>query len=591
MSLIILKNNNQQPANAFSNNFTNTLTIPSNSEIALHSMSLNRLPRYAVNDYVFYVYHGPKLDSDSDVMDGGSETVQEAIRIKLINGAYTIDELTQHIEDMLKLHDIHPNFQQKWVVSKQMSSDGSTFEGIKLVCDQLAPVADAAAAVVPPAMISVNRNGPDVVYNTSNGKITRQTSDPLEQVYARTTYPMNLNRGEIIYDFEYAVDLTSIDHNNAFGIGRDYQPPKYGSSGDFMDIWVTIADGVNVGNKAGDVLVSQYIWSNSDWDEDEVFYYKDSTYGPDPDSAFKLLNEPLNLVNLPPGFTGKTYNAIKFKFLNEQISIFIGDKSTDTWDRLAGKHFLKPVAFSNCACYPKAYIPESGGYLSLTADLVTNYNSFDQHATIGDMPWVSVDRDLNQHIISSDNKITYVRDSSSYAFNSRGLSASTPGEQQHIPYNCVLISGYVDSILYYMVDDANMSKLLGFASIDEQVVVKAATTSKCSFVPTDISSPGNYSLKGDAITFVRCKSLTQRSLNGDTASISSIICDVPRYIASASYGRLFYAPPEKTYLKLNNEAPITLSRLEIEVVNSNEILVPDLTDETCVIVHIRNSNN
>ena len=119
------------------------------------------------------------------------------------------------------------SFQQKWVVSKQMSSDGNTFEGIKLVCDQLPPVADAAAAVVPPAMISVNRNGPDVVYNTSNGKVTRQTSDPLEQVYARTTYPMNLNRGEIIYDFEYAVDLTSIDHNNAFGIGRDYQPQKY----------------------------------------------------------------------------------------------------------------------------------------------------------------------------------------------------------------------------------------------------------------------------------------------------------------------------------------------------------------------------
>ena len=27
---------------------------------------------------------------------------------------------------------------------------------------------------------------------------------------------------------------------------------------------------------------------------------------------------------------------------------------------------------------------------------------------------------------------------------------------------------------------------------------------------------------------------------------------------------------------------MTLSRLEIEVVNSNEILVPDLADETCV---------
>ena len=43
MSFVILKNNNQQPANSFSNQFTDTLTIPRNSEVALHSMSLNRL--------------------------------------------------------------------------------------------------------------------------------------------------------------------------------------------------------------------------------------------------------------------------------------------------------------------------------------------------------------------------------------------------------------------------------------------------------------------------------------------------------------------------------------------------------------------
>ena len=45
--------------------------------------------------------------------------------------------------------------------------------------------------------------------------------------------------------------------------------------------------------------MSQYVWNNSAWDEDEVLYYKDPTYGPDPDSAFRLSGEPLNLVNLP----------------------------------------------------------------------------------------------------------------------------------------------------------------------------------------------------------------------------------------------------------------------------------------------------
>ena len=42
MSFVILKNNNQQPANSFSNQFTDTLTIPRNSEVALHSISLKK---------------------------------------------------------------------------------------------------------------------------------------------------------------------------------------------------------------------------------------------------------------------------------------------------------------------------------------------------------------------------------------------------------------------------------------------------------------------------------------------------------------------------------------------------------------------
>ena len=66
MSLIILKNTDSQPPNKFGNDFVNTITIKKNSEVALHSISFNRVDGYSVNDYFFYIYHGPELDTDSE---------------------------------------------------------------------------------------------------------------------------------------------------------------------------------------------------------------------------------------------------------------------------------------------------------------------------------------------------------------------------------------------------------------------------------------------------------------------------------------------------------------------------------------------
>ena len=91
----------------------------------------------------------------------------------------------------------------------------------------------------------------------------------------------------------------------------------------------------------------------------------------------------------------------------------------------------------------------------------------------------------------------------------------------------------------------------------------------------------------DDLTFVRCPTLTHSSMNGQTKGPSSILCDVPHYIQTAKSGWVFYAPAEKTYLKLNNKDKITLNRLRIEVVNSDELLVQDLQRQTTVMLHIK----
>jgi hypothetical protein len=152
----------------------------------------------------------------------------------------------------------------------------------------------------------------------------------------------------------------------------------------------------------------------------------------------------------------------------------------------------------------------------------------------------------------------------------------------------VLISGFVDAYEFYETSQgANMNKIMGYESIHVESVVSAATSAKCTFTPTDTISPKLGIVKGEDITFVRLNNLGQMSHNGAMKGVSKIICDVPRYLPTSTSGRMWYAPPEKTYLSLGNSADITLSRLDVELVNANELLVGDLTDDTVVVLHVR----
>ena len=53
MSLIVLRNDVTQAPNSFQNNFTNTFEVEPNSEIALHSIALNRAPKYDISNRYF----------------------------------------------------------------------------------------------------------------------------------------------------------------------------------------------------------------------------------------------------------------------------------------------------------------------------------------------------------------------------------------------------------------------------------------------------------------------------------------------------------------------------------------------------------
>eukprot|EP01051_Picozoa_sp_SAG22_P012333 SAG22_NODE_1272_length_4923_cov_3.681385_3_plen_585_part_00 len=581
MSFFILRNRDNQPANSFSCDFQNSFTIPANSEVALHSMALNREDKFDLSDAKLYVYHGPEINADGTSKDGGANRLSFTMEIELTDGAYTPAELAAHVQGRLRQQDFHPNYQQLWTCTATLS--GTTYTGLQFECGQVAPATGESAAAKPAAMVNTSTEDPaSFTYDTSTGEVAH-TGEFHEDLWVRTQKPMNLNGGEYVVDFSDLYELSNdgdISLANAVGISRNYlvDDMEY-YKGDFYDTYVVIDDGSN-GTK-GDVNVY-----NKLIDPEQLEYEERDTkyWTADPDSDFSDLTGPMNLITLPSSHNTTNYNAFKFKFENEQVSIYLG-KSTDStsWELLT-KTTNKPVSHANVAVYPKVYIPHGKSCTFVHQDAITDYYS--QYADIQD---VDVDNVAGGHFkfmaFQADQAVTAALSEAGKWTAARGVKSPAMG-QHYLDYDCGMVL-LPSPDIYFNLDDADVGEQFGY--VDANVfatVTEAAASAKSTFTPGSTA----VTTVGDDLTFVRCSTLTQRSLNGETKSVSRIICDVPRYIQSAQYGRLFYTPPEKTYLKLHNKEPITLNQLSIEVVNANERLVSDLSGETTVMLHIKSCN-
>eukprot|EP01047_Picozoa_sp_COSAG01_P063981 COSAG01_NODE_8387_length_2804_cov_118.059519_2_plen_584_part_00 len=579
MSLICLTNTNSQPSNSFQNDFTNTFEIESNSEVALHSIAFNRMPLYDISQKFFYVYHGVPVEEDT--YGGDLKNIfSSPSEIRLSDGGYTSAQLVEEVERALKANDRHPNYQSKWTATAKVGGDNSDqFQGITIECDQLAPPAKTdeghIKTITPPSGI-VGLSEFDlahVVYDEEDGTIDRKDGDEMLEVFCRTLHPMNLNDGEFIVNFSEYLDpeSSSIPFDNQIGYGRDYNLDDTLIDDTFLDVYVSIDDGHGGdGFKAGDIHVYQMEQDDDNgYKINDVVYYSDgSVVIPDPDSAYRLLEEPMNILNPPEGHQDIEYDSFRFVFDNEAVTIYLGNSEQQEWEVLA-KTSIKATSFATCAVYPKMKLTSESVIQILHQDEVASYTT-PELTDYTRSKIIDADRMNDNHSVGCKTIV------------------SGPSEQAHLDYHNVIISGHVDITTYYGAPFANMSRIFGYKDMVVQTVVKAEDSAKSTFQPTLVDIPQFVANTGQSITFVRLSSLTQKSLNGMTKSLSSIICDVPRYLLNGqTYGRLYYAPPEKTYLKLHNEEKFNINRLSLELTNVNELLVNDLVGQTTVLLHIR----
>lgn len=136
------------------------------------------------------------------------------------------------------------------------------------------------------------------------------------------------------------------------------------------------------------------------------------------------------------------------------------------------------------------------------------------------------------------------------------------------------------------LNNANMGRIMGFSTFS-QITQSDYGSVTASGIEIDSINAGVFAVSS---AFVRINDLPIQSFNGAKQSRSNIVYHIPRFTNDGTqFGELYFAVPEKTYIKMNNTDKITLNQMKVDIIDRNERIVEDLQGGTIVVVHIRPS--
>ena len=454
MSFVILRNRDNQPPNAFDNEFQNTITIPANSEVALHSMALNKQDKFVLNNARLYVYHGPTVGADTFAADNSVAPVRRPVQIELMNGAYSATELAAHVQEQLRLQDDHPNYQQLWTCTAAVTNN--EFTGLNIECKQIAPATPAVASI-PSDIVKVSTDGSTFSYGSPTaGTLTCNTTDVTDLLCACTEHPMNLNGGQFIIDFSGMHDLATvpptINRSNRIGIGHNYEIFDNRFKAGYFDMFVKFDENANV-----QVFFSVMNTLTNAVEEIQIAYWNDT------DSDFTDLSTYMNLVNKPTGHKTIDYKQLQFGFVNEQVTIRIGN-ITGGFETLVSTS-LPPLSSANSAVYPKVFLAQNRSCKFDHQDAVSSYKPVHRPES----EFFALDPAFQLMVMYADDTVyNQMNRLSGNTFNwpiKRGVTNPGSGKVHHLAYDCGLVIGFVDPTTFLQVDDASVDQLFGHQPI------------------------------------------------------------------------------------------------------------------------------
>ena len=543
MSLLITKSPPGQAA-SYTNHFKDTFEIKPNSQIAVQEATINRRALINVSSNAFLaVYHGKTLAGlEYNDIDWG-------ISLPIPEGTYEPDGFAATVQTALNLYEYHPVYAGNWVCAPQYDLASQEFTGVNIAVKQT-----VSTAVTRFAAADVE-NYPTIAdlklsYDAATGRATRASTGSAAD--ADIPGSLSVNKALLATGGSLVVKAESSHLHGEFEIflGR-----KYGYDGSRRG-WYDYVVRIDI---LGSLTVNQALVVdpargplNLNRSTTEIQYWND------PDSDLDALAAAYD-------WDTDTYNCIKFTLDNQRLALYVG---TDDANYQLVTDKFKPITFSTYALYPELKLKAAQNddsyvdILGMTSSALQKPNKVWQKFNVVNLTYVDM-------FIPTLDKVFNGGTKHDHSTLSRGLLAATQG----LNNTEQLVVGRQSGSKYTNDDYPNMQSELGFSKA----------------VPTTSTNKLLASWTSDFPPLIRLTGLTFESLNGTEGvnGPSRILQPISRFTDNKSHGMIRFVPPERTYLNLNNPNKLTIHSVQVEVVDANERLVTDLTDNTFVIFHIR----
>lgn len=563
---------------SYMNNLQDTLRIPTNSEIAVQSVKINRSGIVSVSAGArFGVYFGTPIapdeiqtqfnditvptsilddETDGDTFVGSAETLAEKVEVagnKVLNHP----NLCKNVSSA-----VNPGF--TCVVKRNASN--TDFEGFNFGMtntDSTKNISKFSAS-----WIADDGLGSEFDYNTGTRVLKNDTG--AEEFCIGIDYPLSQASGV------FSASITTFDTYKMVGLTR-----AQGEATDYSNPYKFVPD-YFVDNET-----DYYDWVveiESD-NEIKVFHAIQSTA-----DSYEMIEYDYRWMNSGAYFDTKVDGIDKVSFVlkNERVSILL-HKGATTHTLTDGTNTksasnVKSINMNTRFVYPKIRlenndvvgIAEYNGVDILDHVYGNDLNSGDAGALTPFIDW------WPQNYLSwQANEIDTDWTSADDFTDQDGLNAS--GQVNKAPS---LMFGYTPR--YFETEDLNTELIFGFNNrpiVETPSVIGGASPFTLSFFSDEIPS-----LKATSSLFIRVRNMTFDSVNFSKSATSKILYHLPSFSNDGtSTGALYFEPSERVYLKLNNIVDQFITTMEVDIVNADETLAEDVTGKTTVIFHIRDA--
>ena len=592
---------------SYVNHLQGTLEIPTDSQIAVQSVKINKTENIMLNEsntkFGFYYGRKASLWPDPDLATTIDITNNSLMIPAFItdrtdrdrNFALNTDDLADQIEKSFRKVLNCPNLCEtngvvglenpgtKCIAVRNASQQG--FSGFKW---NIQETLSASSVKTSSKWENFNETGNDTAPGIAGTTISNPTTD--EICVVGTEFPLSLNGGKFncslgnhkvvsTYPVPFSIGLSRC--NGSVEDDTDLnQAPSYweqtGTSPIFFD-W-RIACVINAAGK-GEVRVFHSVATvNGDFEEVEFEYYNNKA-GPRSQSGVLLWEDG-------------EWDAVEFEIKNERVSIVLfqgggddviicngvsggGDESNQT---------AKPVCPTTRWLFPKLIMApgKNMGIISFSGVPVKDY----VYGACEDLDWYNqrnCDDDIQECEIL-DKELTCDYNASDVLIVS-DLLYSQVGLQGNFLNNEIRIVSAPSYDYFLGQTGLNTQFLFGFQRDSNTAPVSGDNGTAQGKIFQSSSIPELVSKQS---IFVRVKNLPINSANFSKSAMSNILYHIPSFSNSGNEtGSLHFEPSEMVYLDLNNTEPIYISTLEVDMVYGDETLATDLAGKTTVVFHTR----